>query len=77
VLALHEATEFFGQADEAIYLMSIGTMLSRVRAGILIRFTANDLGRSTYVGLLTLLKRTAWLGWGIALVLIAVLIFRR
>jgi hypothetical protein len=39
-------------------------------------FTANDLGRSTYVGLLTLLKRTAWLGWGIALVLAAVLIFK-
>jgi len=32
VLALHEATEFFGQTDEAIHLMSIGTMSSRVTA---------------------------------------------
>jgi hypothetical protein len=39
-------------------------------------FATNDLGRSTYVGLLTLLKRTAWLGWGIAVVLAAVVVFR-
>jgi hypothetical protein len=39
-------------------------------------FTTNDLGRSTYVGLLKLLKRSAWLGWGIALLLAVVLLFR-
>jgi hypothetical protein len=39
--------------------------------------TGNDLARATHLYVLKLLKRTEWLGWGVAALLVIVLLWRR
>jgi hypothetical protein len=40
-------------------------------------FTGNELARATHLAVLKILKRTGWLGWGVAALLAIVLLIRR
>lgn len=52
--------------------VSVGDAMEDVKGQLL---AGNDLARATHIVLVKLLKRSAWIGWGIALVL-ALLVFR-